>query len=31
MKKVVAEIPKTLTNHPIEKIESLLKVELETG
>lgn len=29
MKKVVAEIPKTLTNHPIEKIESLLKSELE--
>lgn len=28
-KKVVAEIPKTLTNHPIEKIESLLKSELE--
>jgi len=29
MKKVVAEVPKTLTNHPIEKIESLLKSELE--
>lgn len=29
VKKVIAEIPKTLTNHPIEKIESLLKSELE--
>lgn len=28
-KKVLAEIPKTLTNHPIDKIESLLKSELE--
>ncbi len=29
-KKVVAEIPKTLTNHPIEKIESSLKAALDT-
>jgi len=28
-KKVLAEIPKTLTNHPIEKIESLLKSALD--
>jgi protein required for attachment to host cells len=28
-KKVSAEIPKTLTNHPIEKIESILKSELD--
>ena len=26
---VLAEIPKTLTNHPIQKIEELLKFELE--
>ncbi|MFD0979217.1 host attachment family protein [Tropicimonas aquimaris] len=28
-KAVVAEIPKTLTNHPIDRIESLVKAELE--
>lgn len=27
-KKVVAEIPKNLTNHPIDEIESLLKTQL---
>ncbi len=28
---VVAEIPKTLTNHPIDKIEKLVKQELESA
>ncbi|SFC05268.1 host attachment family protein [Tropicimonas isoalkanivorans] len=28
---VVAEIPKTLTNHPIDKIERLVKEELESA
>lgn len=28
-KKVLIEIPKTLTNHPIEKIEQLLKAEFD--
>lgn len=27
--RVIAEIPKTYTNHPIDKIESLIKAELE--
>ena len=27
--KVVAEIPKTLTNHPVNKIEELVKAELD--
>ncbi|MAC77045.1 MAG: Host attachment protein [Rhodobacteraceae bacterium] len=27
--KVIAEIPKTLTNHPVNKIESIVKAELE--
>jgi hypothetical protein len=26
---VVAEVDKTLTNHPIDKIETLLKAELD--
>jgi protein required for attachment to host cells len=26
--KVIAEIPKTLTNHPIDKIEDMIKQEL---
>ncbi|WP_417522921.1 host attachment family protein [Marinovum sp.] len=29
--KVVAEIPKTLTNHPVGKIEELVKKELDAG
>ncbi|NVK58565.1 MAG: host attachment protein [Rhodobacteraceae bacterium] len=29
--KIVAEIPKTLTNHPIAKIEALVKKELEAA
>ena len=27
--RVIGEIPKTLTNHPIDKIEKLVKAELE--
>ena len=27
--RVVAEIPKTLTNHPVRKLETLIKTELE--
>ncbi len=27
--KIVADIPKTLTNHPVDKIEKLVKAELE--
>jgi protein required for attachment to host cells len=29
--KVVAEIPKTLTNHPLRKLETLIKAELDEG
>jgi protein required for attachment to host cells len=29
--KVVGEIPKTLTNHPIEEIENIVKSTLETA
>ena len=29
--RVVAEIPKTLTNHPVGKIEDLVKKELDAG
>ena len=29
MGRIVAEIPKTLTNHPIEKIEKIVKDELD--
>ncbi|MBY6002427.1 host attachment family protein [Salipiger bermudensis] len=29
--KVVAEVPKTLTNHPIDKIETLVKKELDAA
>jgi protein required for attachment to host cells len=29
--KVIAEIPKTLTNHPVDQIERLLKQELDTA
>ncbi|UYV36353.1 host attachment family protein [Rhodobacteraceae bacterium D3-12] len=29
--KVVAEIPKTLTNHPVEEIEALVKKELDAA
>ncbi len=29
--KVVAEVPKTLTNHPIDKIEMLVKKELDAA
>ena len=29
--KVVAEIPKTLTNHPVDKLESLIKGELDAA
>ncbi|MGR3804947.1 host attachment family protein [Marinibacterium profundimaris] len=29
--RVIAEIPKTLTNHPIDKIESIIKAELEAA
>lgn len=29
--KVVAEVPKTLTNHPVDKIESLVKKELDAA
>ena len=29
--KVIAEIPKTLTNHPVAKIEAIVKAELETA
>lgn len=29
--KIIAEVPKTLTNHPIRKIEALVKKELEAA
>lgn len=29
--KIVAEVPKTLTNHPVAKIEALVKKELEAA
>lgn len=29
--RVIAEIPKTLTNHPVNKIETIVKAELETA
>lgn len=29
--KVVGEVPKTLTNHPVTEIEKILKAELETA
>lgn len=29
--RIVAEIPKTLTNHPVRKLESLIKAELDAG
>ena len=29
--KVVAEVPKTLTNHPVDKIEALVKKELDAA
>ncbi|APZ51845.1 host attachment family protein [Salipiger abyssi] len=29
--RVIAEVPKTLTNHPVDKIEALVKKELETA
>ena len=29
--KIIAEIPKTLTNHPVNEIEKIVKHELETA
>ena len=29
LNKLVADIPKNLTNHPIEKIEEIIKAELD--